>query len=63
MTPDEVEDFRRVAEARHWLSLGYNSPQRIAELRLRITAKRGATAADRLIQEMRHQYKRGGANG
>jgi hypothetical protein len=57
------ERHRLECEAREWLRLGYDGPQRIAELRMRITAKRGAQAAERLIEEMRKQWKRGEANG
>ena len=58
-----LERHRIECEAREWLRLGYDGPQRIAELRMRITAKRGAKAAERLIEEMRRQYKRGERNG
>lgn len=51
------EDRRRILEAREWLRLGYATPNRIAELRMRITAKRGAEAAERLIEEMRRQWR------
>lgn len=65
MTPDEVEDYRRETEARRWLELGYNTPALIANLRKRITAKRGEAAAERLIQDMRKEYGKqaGEANG
>lgn len=65
MTPDEVEDYRRALEARQWLAWGYNTPDLIARLRKRITAKRGEAAAERLIQDMRKQYAKqmGEGNG
>lgn len=46
------------AEARTWIRKGYGSPERIQELRATITKHRGAAAAEKLIQEMRHQYRR-----
>lgn len=46
------------AEARTWIRKGYISPERIQELRALISSKRGAQAADKLIQEMRRQYGR-----
>lgn len=45
-------------EARHWLKQGYTTETKVAELREKITAKRGAVAAERLIEEMRRQWKR-----
>ncbi|ERI50888.1 hypothetical protein N878_07600 [Pseudomonas sp. EGD-AK9] len=45
-------------EARHWLRLGYTGEDTVAELREKITAKRGSAAAERLIEEMRRQWKR-----
>lgn len=45
-------------EARHWLRLGYTSAAMVDELREKITAKRGAAAAERLIEEMRRQWQR-----
>ncbi|MDK4198611.1 hypothetical protein QKY98_05695 [Pseudomonas sp. HR1] len=46
------------AEARTWIRKGYISPERIQELSALISSKRGAQAADKLIQEMRRQYGR-----
>lgn len=46
------------AEARAWIGKGYSSPERIKELRETITKHRGAAAAEKLIQEMRRQYRR-----
>lgn len=51
------EQHRHECEARRWLELGYCNPERIAELKMRITAKRGAAAAERLIEEMRQQWR------
>lgn len=45
------------SEARAWLRKGYASAERIQELRDLITKRRGAAAAERLIQEMRRQYR------
>jgi len=68
MEPDEVERFRHEAEARDWIRRGYDTPEKIAELKFKITAKRGKQAADRLVDEMRRQWKRryewiGGTDG
>lgn len=46
------------AEARTWIRKDYISPERIQELSALISSKRGAQAADKLIQEMRRQYGR-----
>lgn len=51
------ERRRLECEARRWLELGYCNPERIAELKMRITAKRGPAAAERLIEEMRQQWR------
>jgi len=56
MAPDEVEDYRRVTEAREWLRNGYHWPDLVEDLRKRITAQRGADAANALIREMRRQW-------
>ena len=45
-------------EARHWLRLGYSSEAMFDELREKITTKRGAAAAERLIEEIRRQWRR-----
>ena len=58
MEPDEVEAYRAECEARDWLRRGYDTPEKIAELKFKITAKRGKQAADRLVEEMRRQWKR-----
>ncbi|MDP0496397.1 MAG: hypothetical protein Q7Q73_09330 [Verrucomicrobiota bacterium JB024] len=62
------ERHRLECEARRWLELGYCNPERIAELKMRITAKRRPAAAERLIEEMRRQWRAqnertGGGNG
>lgn len=49
------EQHRAECEARHWLRLGYGTPDRIGELMLRVAAKRGQAAADALRLEMRRQ--------
>ncbi|RED01253.1 hypothetical protein [Ectopseudomonas oleovorans] len=55
-----IEDVQQLleAEARAWIGKGYSSPERIQELRATITKHRGAAAAEKLIQEMRRQYRR-----
>lgn len=52
------EKHRSECEAREWLRLGYSSPAKINELRTLIAKKRGAAAAERLINEMRRQWRR-----
>ncbi|MDR1074813.1 MAG: hypothetical protein LBL59_00450 [Xanthomonadaceae bacterium] len=51
------EDWRRICEARTWIRQGYISGKRVEELRVRISAKCGAEAADELVQEMRRQWR------
>ncbi|MCC4635297.1 MULTISPECIES: DUF7696 family protein [Xanthomonas] len=53
-----MEGFRRVCEARHWLRQGYTDAAKVRELRLRIAAQRGYAAADLLVEEMREQWRR-----
>lgn len=55
---NDSEQHRRECEARFWLSRGYGSREKAEELRQRITAKRGPAAADRLIEDMRQEYRR-----
>ena len=57
MEPDEVDQYRRECEARDWLARGYDTPAKIAELKFKITAKRGKRAADELVEEMRRQWR------
>lgn len=45
-------------EARTWLRNGYNTPERIQELTLMIANRRGQVSAERLIEEMRRQWRR-----
>ena len=57
--PDQADrQYMHECEARQWLRLGYTSEAMVDEQREKITAKRGAAAADRLIEEMRRQWKR-----
>lgn len=44
-------------EARTWLRKGYDSTARIAELTELIRQKRGQAAAERLVEEMRRQWR------
>lgn len=55
---NEIEWHRRECEAREWLRLGYATPERIADLKQRITARRGEAAAEHLIDEMRRQWQK-----
>lgn len=58
-TPSDTssEEWRRICEARHYLRQGYTTAEQVHELRQRIAAKRGAAAADELIEEMRRQWR------
>jgi phenylacetate-coenzyme A ligase PaaK-like adenylate-forming protein len=57
--PDQTDrQHMHECEARHWLRLGHTNEAMVDELREKITAKRGAAAAERLIEEMRRQWKR-----
>ena len=57
--PDQSDrQHMHECEARQWLRLGYTSEAMVDELREKITAKRGAAAAERLIEEMRNQWRR-----
>ncbi|MFB9038213.1 DUF7696 family protein [Xanthomonas arboricola pv. corylina] len=53
-----MEGFRRICEARHWLRQGYVDAAKVRELRLRIAAQRGYAAADLLVEAMREQWRR-----
>lgn len=52
----DLEDRRRICEARDWLRRGYTRPKPVAELMARIAAKRGEQAAQELREEMRRQW-------
>ncbi|MHB0819872.1 DUF7696 family protein [Stutzerimonas stutzeri] len=54
----EVSQHMLECEARTWLRKGYRTADRIAELRTVITKHRGAAGAERLIEEMRRQWRR-----
>ncbi|WP_312477954.1 DUF7696 family protein [Stutzerimonas nitrititolerans] len=45
-------------EARTWLRNGYDTPERIEEFTLMIVKKRGQASAERLVEEMRRQWRR-----
>ncbi|WP_313211506.1 DUF7696 family protein [Stutzerimonas nitrititolerans] len=45
-------------EARTWLRNGYDTPERIQELTLTIAKRRGQASAERLVEEMRRQWRR-----
>ncbi len=57
MADADVQQHMRECEARGWLRRGYNNPARIQELTDMITKKRGSVAAERLIEEMRRQWR------
>lgn len=44
-------------EARTWLRKGYDTPERIQALTELITKRRGAASAERLVEEMRRQWR------
>lgn len=52
------EKHRAECEARYWLSKGYKTPSMIERLRESIRVKRGANAADKLINDMRTEYRK-----
>lgn len=57
--PDQADrQHMHECEARQWLRLGYSCEAMVDELREKVAAKRGAAAAERLIEEMRRQWKR-----
>jgi len=51
------EEWRRVCEARHYLREGYTTAEMVCGLRKRIAEKRGAAAAEEVIEEMRRQWR------
>ena len=51
------EEWRRICEARTYLRQGITTPDMVDSLRRRVTEKRGDTAADELIEEMRRQWE------
>lgn len=51
------EEWRRICEARHYIRKGYTAAERVKELRERIAVKRGAAAAEDLVEEMRRQWR------
>lgn len=58
MTDLDPRQHMLECEARTWLRKGYSTPERIEELAELIGKKRGATAVERLVQEIRRQWKR-----
>jgi DNA-binding helix-hairpin-helix protein with protein kinase domain len=53
----EMEDWRRVCEARSWLRQGYTSAGLVDALIARIARHRGQQAAEALREEMRRQWR------
>lgn len=51
------EQHRHECEAREWLRRGYTTQAKVKELQQRISKRRGADAATRLVEEMREQWK------
>lgn len=58
MADADVKQQMLECEARTWLRNGYNTPERIQELTLMIAKRRGQVSAERLIEEMRRQWRR-----
>lgn len=54
---DDSEQFRHACECKFWLAETGGDPAKVADLMIRITAKRGKAAAERLRDGMREQYK------
>lgn len=57
MNPDDIEQQRRVMEARARLREGYTTRAKVDELMLTVAKRRGQAAADRLREDMREQWK------
>jgi hypothetical protein len=57
VTPLELEQQRRVFEARGWIRDGYVTRTKVDELIAVITKKRGERAALQLREDMRTQWK------
>jgi len=55
---DDANQHMLECEARTWLRKGYNTLERIQELTLMIAKKRGQASAERLVEEMRRQWRR-----
>lgn len=58
MTDPNIRQHMLECEARSWLRNGYSTPERIQELTELIAKKRGHASAERLIEEMRRQWRR-----
>jgi hypothetical protein len=56
-TADDIEQQRRVMEARARLREGYTTRTKVDELCRRVAAKRGQAAADQLREDMRQQWR------
>ncbi|MFB8831813.1 hypothetical protein ACE0DR_26880 [Azotobacter sp. CWF10] len=56
--PISQKQARLKHEARYWLRQGYRSAERIEELREFIGKRRGPIAVERLVEEMRRQWRR-----
>ncbi|WP_312669013.1 DUF7696 family protein [Stutzerimonas nitrititolerans] len=58
MAEQDEKQHMLECEARTWLRNGYDTPERIEELTLMIAKKRGQASAERLVEEMRRQWRR-----
>lgn len=58
-----TEQHRAKCEARYWLKATGGKPAEVQALLVRIKKKRGKAAANRLIQDMRQQWKQENHHG
>ncbi|MFB8831865.1 hypothetical protein ACE0DR_27240 [Azotobacter sp. CWF10] len=56
--PISQKQARLEHKARYWLRKGYRSVERIEELREFIGKRRGPATVERLVEEMRDQWRR-----
>lgn len=56
MTDQDERQHMLECEARYWLRRGFITPEKVAELVAELTKKRGTTAVDKLVAEMRTQW-------
>ena len=54
----DIHQHMLECEARTWLRKGYSTRERTEELAQSITKRRGHAATERLVEEMRRQWRR-----
>ncbi len=54
---ERLEQWRRHCEINYWLDVTQGDPNKVAELVVRLTSRRGAAAAFELRDGMREAYK------